>query len=156
METWKIISFFAGIICILFGIIAFGFYPAVNQLLHDDEVTYFSATLVDVDQTAIYHRLHGRYSRSRGYTTYMNKLTFKSSDSNYPNTITIEEETVSRNVYLEKKNTTFTIYNYKDKYAIKRDELFTSKTIKGVGPGIIAIGLAAIIFPLGVEKNRYR
>ena len=87
METRKTILFIVGIFLLLIGVIIFGFFPAVSQLMHDDEVEYFTATLVDVNQESVTH-----VRRRHSYTSYINTLTFKSNDEKHPANFTVVED----------------------------------------------------------------
>lgn len=153
METWKTVLIITGIFVIIAGIIIFGFFPTVSQLMHDDEVEFFTATLVNVDQQSVYHR-RGR-NRS-GYTTYVNTLTFKSNDDKHPANFIIVDETRSFNKYKLQIGNTFSVYNYSDRYAFTREDLFVTTGLKTAGLIAIVVGTSMVMAPItGARRRRF-
>lgn len=149
METRKTILFIVGIFLLLIGVIIFGFFPAVSQLIHDDEVEYFTATLVDVNQESVTH-----VRRRHSYTSYINTLTFKSNDEKHPANFTVVEETMTNGKYRMGVGKTFSMYTYADRYALQREDLFATSGMKSVGAFIGVLGAGLMIFPLASARNR--
>lgn len=153
METWKSVLIVTGIFVIITGIIIFGFFPAVSQLMHDDEVEFFTATLINVDQESVYHR---RSRSSSGYTSYINTLTFKSNDDKNSEKFTIVDETRTFNKYKSQIGNTFSIYNYSDRYAFNREDLFATTGLKTVGLIVIVVGTSMVVAPItGTRRRRF-
>lgn len=138
-------SFIITICCftLFMGIIFFGFIDTIDGAIHDGDVkTYYNTTILTSKQEA-----YDDNFLIIKIPYYVSTVSVKYSDGTKDSFDVETYRTINA-------GTKYTIYQYKDKHAVDRQDLFKHRKLKHAGLTLIILSIAVII-SIVAPRRRY-